>query len=58
MDHVNDPDMVRDSGLAYRDTGNDGREVYSPVCLKHRADDGHGVVNIRGPLHVIWKSIG
>ena len=27
MDHVTAPDMVRDSGLAYRDMDNDGREV-------------------------------
>ena len=31
MDHVTAPDMVRDSGLAYRDNDNEGREVYCPV---------------------------
>ncbi len=55
MDQTTVADMVRDSGLAYRDTGGEGREVYCPVCLQYRASDGHEVVTER--LHSARKQI-
>ena len=57
MDHVTVPDMVRDSSLAYRDTDEEGREVYCPVCLKYRAGDGHEVVRVPERLHAARKAI-
>ena len=57
MDHSTVPDMVRDAGLAYRDTDDGGREVYCPVCLKYRAGDGHEVVRIFERLSVNMKQI-
>jgi len=57
IDHSTVPDMVRDSGMAYRATDDGGREVYCPVCLKYRAGDGHEVLNVPGRLSVARKSI-
>ncbi len=52
MVHTNLPDMVRDSGLDFRDTDGEGREVFCPVCLKYRAGDGHELVNASRRMHV------
>jgi hypothetical protein len=49
-EHRNLPDMVRDSGLAFPGTDDGGREVYCPVCLKHRGGDGKAVVNVSSHL--------
>ena len=34
MEHTTLPDMVRDSGLSFRGTDGEEREVYCSVCLK------------------------
>ncbi len=58
MDHDNEADMVRDASLAYRDTDERGRQVYCPVCLKHRGIDGHAVIIVYRKLGINRKSIG
>jgi hypothetical protein len=32
-EHRNEANMVRDVGLAYRETDENGREIYCPICL-------------------------
>jgi hypothetical protein len=58
QDHRNVPDMVRDFGLAYRDTDNDGREVYCPVCLKCRGGEGREVIKVYASPSASRKAIG
>ena len=48
----------RDSGLAFKSTDGEGREVYCPVCLKCRAGDDHELVDAYGRLHITSKHIG
>ncbi len=50
--------MVRDSGLAYRDTDNNGREFSCPVCLKYRRVEGHEVIKVYANLCATRKAIG
>ncbi len=57
MDHTTVPDMVRDYGLVYRGTDDEGREVYCPVCLEYRVNDCHEVVNVVGRLSRTRKLI-
>ena len=49
-EHRKVPNVVRDTGLAYRDTDNNGREVYCPVCLKYRRGVGHEVIKVYASL--------
>ena len=40
-------DVVRDAGLAYRDTDEHGREIYCPACLAYYGNKGYvGITNI------------
>ena len=47
-----------DSSLDYRDTDNDGREFYCPVCLKYRGGEGHEVIKVYAYLCASRKAIG
>ena len=34
-EHRNEADMVSDADLAYKDTDDNGREIYCPICLTY-----------------------
>jgi hypothetical protein len=57
-EHRNVPDMVRDYGLAYRDTDNNDREVYFPVCLNCRRVESHEVIKVYANMCSSRKAIG
>ena len=57
IDHDNEPDMVKEAGLAYRDTDEGEREVYCPVCLQYRVGDGPVVITVYRRLGITRKSI-
>ncbi len=50
-------DMVTDYGLAYRDTDDNGREIYYPVCSKYRRGEGHEVIKVYANLCASRKAI-
>ncbi len=57
MNHDTVSNIIRDYGLANRGTDDDGREVYCPVCLKHRGGDGKEVVNVSRRLGITRQLI-
>jgi hypothetical protein len=47
-EHRNEVDMVKDVGLAYRETDETGREIYYPVWLTYRGSKGDfGIASYR-----------
>ncbi len=57
MEHNNVSDMVKDSGLAFRDTVDEGRVVFCPVCVKFRVGEGSDVIKTYQRLFETRKSI-
>ena len=58
MDHTFMPNLVmRGCGLDYQSMDDEGRHVYFPVCLKYRAGDGRGVINVSGCIYGTRKLI-
>ena len=56
QDHRNEEDMVRDAGLAYRDTDENAQEIFCPICLTYCENIGYGVITSYPKLHIIKKS--
>ena len=59
--HRNEADMVRDAGLAYRATDEEGSEIYCPICVKYGGKDGahrDNVITRYPKLGATRKAIG
>ena len=57
QDHRNEADMVRDAGLAYRETDESGREIYCPICLTYYGGKGDVGIASNMKLHVTKKCV-
>jgi hypothetical protein len=57
QDHRNPADMVRDAGLAYRETEESGREIYCPICLTYCGGKGDVGIASHRKLHVTKKCV-
>jgi hypothetical protein len=57
-EHQNETDMVRDAGLAFRDTDDGAREVYCPVCESFKESDGNQVIKLFPRIGESRKAIG
>jgi hypothetical protein len=57
-EHRNEADMVRDVGLAYRETCDNGHEIYCPVCQRYCGSKGYVGIHNSWKLFVTNQSIG
>ncbi len=49
--------MVKDVGLAYRETDESGREIYCPICLTYCGGKGDVGIACNKKLHVTKKCV-
>ena len=57
-EHRIETNVVRDAGLAYRDTDDHGREIYCPTCLAYCGNKCYVGITSFPKLHVTKKTIG
>ncbi len=57
-EHRIEANIVRDAGLAYRDTDDHGREIYCPTCLACCNKKGYIGITSFPKLHVTKKQSG